>query len=408
MWIRKAATKRSHVQRLCTAHPTLLAPLSQTHPKPRRLIASMTDPPNDSKPRIIPTPSPPPTTLLPLMDLEQSSSTLRKALNETRTARISLPNIRKILIVTRPHFELESLTVEIAEFLAHRGVHVVIGRDIQFQGSHKTPGSITHWDGVDQDIDLVITLGGDGTVLYTSSLFQNRVPPIVPFHLGSLGFLTVFEKSTYPSVLSDILDGKPQHMNLRTRLQAEIYQKSPSSKSGLGDLVFSRKVLNEVVVDRGVNSTMVNLDLFGDGHHITSILADGLVVATPTGSTAYSLSAGGPLVHPSKSSVIVTPICPHALTARPMILPSSIDLQLSLSTDARGSAWVSFDGRDRFELDEGSSVVIRAAVHSPFPSICRETSSKDWFQSLVSSLGWNVRTKQKRRPATTTGSLSKL
>ncbi|KAI8621209.1 ATP-NAD kinase-like domain-containing protein [Chytriomyces sp. MP71] len=242
-------------------------------------------------------------------------------------------------------------------------------------------------------MDLVVTLGGDGTVLYTSSLFQNRVPPVVPFHLGSLGFLTIFEKSTYAAVLGDILDGKPQFVNMRMRLEAQVYQNPEPEGSGLGKLVFSRKVLNEVVVDRGQHSTMVNLDLYGDGYHITSVLADGLVVATPTGSTAYNLSAGGPLVHPSKSSVLVTPICPHALTTRPMILPSSLELKLTVSPDARGSAWVSFDGRDRFELDEGSSVVIRTAVQSPFPSICRETN---WFQGLVSSLGWNVRARQKR------------
>ncbi|KAJ3027902.1 UNVERIFIED_CONTAM: NAD(+) kinase [Siphonaria sp. JEL0065] len=93
-------------------------------------------------------------------------------------------------------------------------------------------------------------------------------------------------------------------MNLRMRLQADVYQRDASvtDSSDLGELVFSRKVLNEVVVDRGVNSTMVNLDLFGDGDHLSTVLADGLVIATPTGSTAYNLSAGGPLVHPSNDS----------------------------------------------------------------------------------------------------------
>ncbi|KAJ3029288.1 UNVERIFIED_CONTAM: NAD(+) kinase [Siphonaria sp. JEL0065] len=275
-----------------------------------------------------------------------------------------------------------------ASFIAQRGIEVRVGPGIPLNDniSAKFQNVISHWDpeyciSNENEIDLVVTLGGDGTVLYTSSLFQNRVPPIVPFHLGSLGFLTVFKHSTYEAVMNDILDGKPQHMNLRMRLQADVYQRdvSISDSSDLGDLVFSRKVLNEVVVDRGVNSTMVNLDLFfsGDGDHISTVLADGLVIATPTGSTAYNLSAGGPLVHPSKSSVLVTPICPHTLTARPMILPSSLDLTLSLSHNARSTAWISFDGRDRFELGQGNSVVIRTAVSSPFPSICRESSSKD-------------------------------
>ncbi|KAI9345357.1 ATP-NAD kinase-like domain-containing protein [Obelidium mucronatum] len=347
--------------------------------------------------------------LLPIADYATSSSILRQALNDTRSSKISIPNIKRVLIVTRPHFNLEDLTLTMAEFLAQRGVEAKIGPGVAMNAelSSKYPNMISHWDPEycsvhGNDIDVVVTLGGDGTVLYTSSLFQDRVPPIIPFHLGSLGFLTVFKHNTYETVLKDILDGKPQHMNLRMRLQADVYHKnhaSDSPQSELGDLVFSRKVLNEVVVDRGVNSTMVNLDLFGDGDHISTVLADGLVIATPTGSTAYNLSAGGPLVHPSKSSVLVTPICPHTLTARPMLLPSSLDLRLSLSHNARSTAWISFDGRDRFELKEGNSVVIRTAVSSPFPSICRESSSKDWFNSLVSSLGWNVRKPQKKNRA---------
>ncbi|KAJ3296103.1 hypothetical protein HDU79_007529 [Rhizoclosmatium sp. JEL0117] len=311
-----------------------------------------------------------------------------------------------------------------ASFFAERGIRVRVGAEIPVDDSvsERYPNLISSWDLEycrlnGDDVDLVVTLGGDGTVLYSSSLFQERVPPIVAFHLGSLGFLTVFKHDTYQSVLTDILDGKPQNLNLRMRLQADIYEKKEGDTSDdLGELIFTRKVLNEVVVDRGVNSTMVNLDLFADGDPITTVLADGLVVATPTGSTAYNLSAGGPLVHPSKSSVLgtilfsilleyavnqnilrpVTPICPHTLTARPMLLPSSLELRLSLSPNARGSAWVSFDGRDRLEIGEGTSVVIRTAVSSPFPSISHESSSKDWFNSLVSSLGWNSRIPQKK------------
>ncbi|KAJ3080082.1 NAD(+) kinase, partial [Rhizoclosmatium hyalinum] len=183
-----------------------------------------------------------------------------------------------------------------ASFFAERGIRVRVGAEIPVDDSvsERYPNLISSWDLEycrlnGDDVDLVVTLGGDGTVLYSSSLFQERVPPIVAFHLGSLGFLTVFKHDTYQS-----------NLNLRMRLQADIYEKKEGDTSDdLGELIFTRKVLNEVVVDRGVNSTMVNLDLFADGDPITTVLADGLVVATPTGSTAYNLSAGGPLVHPS-------------------------------------------------------------------------------------------------------------
>ncbi|KAJ3118553.1 NAD(+) kinase [Physocladia obscura] len=270
---------------------------------------------------LIPTPAPNSpqsnsSDFLPISDLATSSSALRQALNDTRNAKISIPNIKTVLIVTRPRFDLEKLSLKIATFFTQRCVKALVGSQVyDLLGKNSDDNLISVWDAEycrtnGKDVDLVVTLGGDGTVLYTSSLFQDRVPPIVPFHLGSLGFLTVFDHKKFETVLGDILEGKPQNLNLRMRLQADVYRKgesgskSSSTENELGDLVLSRKVLNEVVVDRGVHSTMVNLDLFGDNDYISSILADGLVVATPTGCTAYNLSAGGPLVHPSKSSVI--------------------------------------------------------------------------------------------------------
>ncbi|KAJ3320371.1 hypothetical protein HDU76_000313 [Blyttiomyces sp. JEL0837] len=450
----------------------------------------------------------------------ETSVQLVNALTQLTSTPVSISGIRTVLVVTRPHPDLIPLTVELANFLSReRHLAVLVGEELRDAkglqgplpsardvlerleameeqesidggGQRQFKGAVGTWDpkfchdNADK-IDLIVTLGGDGTVLYTSGLFQKKVPPIVPFYLGSLGFLTVFDFESYRNVLDRILSEEPMHMNLRMRLQASVYKganttsalvsPSPSEydsntlgykppqtpleppythgrfikiESGLKSRIktsdeskssaspatsskqtadharctrkevlldgangskysyskpnaapfFVSRVLNEVVVDRGSNPTMLTLEIFAGDMHLTTLLADGLVIGTPTGSTAYSLSAGGSLVHPDKASVLVTPICPHTLTARPMVLPAGLELRIVIASDTRSTAWVSFDGRNRVQLYGGDTIVLHASRY-PFITVCREDSSKDWFRSLVSSLGWNVRKRQQSFPA---------
>ncbi|KNE72189.1 hypothetical protein AMAG_16675 [Allomyces macrogynus ATCC 38327] len=154
------------------------------------------------------------------------------------------------------------------------------------------------------------------------------------------------------------------------------------------------QVLNELVVDRGPSAYMSQLELFGDERHLTTVQADGLVVSTPTGSTAYSLSAGGSIVHPEVSALLVTPICPHTLSFRPMLLPDSMELKVCVPPSSRNTAWASFDGRHRIELKQGDFVSITASKY-PFPTICLHDQSSDWFNSLARCLRWNERQRQK-------------
>ncbi|KAJ3062617.1 NAD(+) kinase [Podochytrium sp. JEL0797] len=178
-------------------------------------------------------------------------------------------NVKQVMFVTRRNCNLNDLTMSMAGLCAKRGVRALVGTEIPISDS--IGDKVKHWNpefchSHGAEVDLVVTLGGDGTVLYTSSLFQNRVPPIVPFHLGSLGFLTVFDHATYETVLHDILDGRPKHVNMRMRLQADVYYRGAGAVDrgedvfdSLGDHVFSRKVLNEVVVHRGGNG-LANLE----------------------------------------------------------------------------------------------------------------------------------------------------
>lgn len=308
--------------------------------------------------------------------------------------------------------------------------------------------------------DFVITLGGDGTVLFASWLFQKVVPPIIPFALGSLGFLTNFDYSHYPTVLTQAMRHGVR-VNLRMRFKCTVYRANDQNRRaiksgrtgqimmekigrdgwealengdermercqrGISDpmnvvnepdgnqkekekeqkkkdkpiMCFSTRpeesfeVLNELVVDRGPSPYVSLLELFGDDHHMTTVQADGLTVSTPTGSTAYSLSAGGSLVHPEVPALLITPICPHTLSFRPMLLPESIDLRICVPYSSRSTAWASFDGRGRIELRQGDHIKVTASAY-PFPTVCADNQSTDWFHAISRTLKWNERERQK-------------
>ncbi|KAJ1543703.1 hypothetical protein HK405_009110 [Cladochytrium tenue] len=289
--------------------------------------------------------------------------------------------------------------------------------------------------------DIVVTLGGDGTVLFTASLFNGvPVPPIVPFDLGSLGFLAVFDFKDARDILYNILIGGPQAglaaqsqlaatssdvaltssgngssgdvprfaVNMRMRLACTIWRRvevrrgaAPPTDCAQFEGEWVRRgetfhVLNELLVDRGPSPYMSQLELYVDSAHLTTMQADGLVVATPTGSTAYSLSANGSMVHPAVPTILVTPICPHTLSFRPMLLPDSAEFRVLLPAQGTrsSSVWASFDGKSRTELVRGDFVSVTMSKF-PVPTVCAEDPSRDWMESLRRCLNFNVRTRQK-------------
>lgn len=247
-------------------------------------------------------------------------------------------------------------------------------------------------DQLDDKIDFIVCMGGDGTLLHASSLFQVSCPPVMAFHLGSLGFLTAFRFQDFRTKITTILEGHAG-LTLRSRLQCDFFKRDKEDKS------LSKKsrylVLNEVVVDRGPSSYLTNLDIYCNDIHITSVQGDGLIVSTPTGSTAYAVAAGASMVHPSVAAILVTPVCPHSLSFRPIILPAGVELKIVVSQDARSSAWTSFDGRNRQELDIGDSIHITTSIY-PVPCVNSENQITDWFKSLAECLHWNVRQRQRQ------------
>ncbi|GIL45461.1 hypothetical protein Vafri_2698 [Volvox africanus] len=257
--------------------------------------------------------------------------------------------------------------------------------------------------GVAAAVDFVVVLGGDGTVLWTCHIFGNQsVPPVVPFNLGSLGFLTPFDPANAEEVLRHIMEGGFPIM-LRHRLHCHIVRAAEvqcaqgtepagAAGAGSGGCGESREwvVLNEVVIDRGISSFLTNLECYCDGSFVTHVQGDGLIVATPTGSTAYNLAAGGSMVHPQVPGILFTPICPHSLSFRPLVFPDHVSLCVQVPGNSRAQMWCSFDGKDRQALNAGDAMVIRMSAW-PVPTVCSKDASRDWFSGVREGLHWNMR-----------------
>ncbi|KAJ9157331.1 NAD(+) kinase [Pleurostoma richardsiae] len=237
-----------------------------------------------------------------------------------------------------------------------------------------------------EKFDLVLTLGGDGTVLFTSWLFQRIVPPVLSFSLGSLGFLTSFEFERYTDHLNRIMGDDGMRVNLRMRFTCTVYRDGSLGQEMEEGEQF--EVLNELVIDRGPSPYVSNLELYGDNELLTVVQADGCIFSTPTGSTAYSLSAGGSLVHPDIPAILLTPICPHTLSFRPMVLSDTMLLRVCIPRNSRATAYCAFDGKGRVELRQGDCVTITASQY-PFPTVVR--TDTEWFDSVSRTLRWNTR-----------------
>ncbi|KAJ2654443.1 NADH kinase pos5 [Coemansia sp. RSA 1200] len=230
-------------------------------------------------------------------------------------------------------------------------------------------------------VDFVVTLGGDGTFLHVASLFDEEVPPIVPFSMGTLGFLLPFDVADFPVRLQKIIEGASTVLP-RTRLVC-----SKRSADGSVDTQL-RHITNEASIHRGTYPHLTTIECFLNDHLLTTSVGDGIIVSTPTGSTAYALSAGGPIVHPLVSSMLVAPVCPRSLSFRPLMLPPDSVVRLQVHRLSRGRAAAFVDGRDCGELHQGECIEIR---RSPFPLLCvnRENLAAGWAHDINQLLQFN-------------------
>ncbi|MBA0836002.1 hypothetical protein Goarm_008249 [Gossypium armourianum] len=220
-------------------------------------------------------------------------------------------------------------------------------------------------------------------------MFKGPVPPIVPFSLGSLGFMTPFHSEHFKECLDSVLRG-PVSINLRHRLLCRVIRDAAKNEYETEEPIL---VLNEVTIDRGISSYLTNLECYCDNSFVTCVQGDGLILSTTSGSTAYSLAAGGSMVHPQVPGILFTPICPHSLSFRPLILPEHVTLRIVVPFNSRSPAWASFDGKDRKQLAAGDALLCSMAP-CPVPTACQVDSTSDFLSSIHDGLHWNLRKTQ--------------
>jgi len=227
--------------------------------------------------------------------------------------------------------------------------------------------------------ELVVVLGGDGTLISVARLFSGRDVPILGVNLGSLGFLTEITLEELYSRLEKCLEGNPR-VSERMMLEVTLHRE--------GQEIEKCTVLNDMVINKGALARIVDLETKVNRHFLTTYKADGLIVSTPTGSTGYSLSAGGPIIHPLMSCIVITPICPHTLTNRPIVVTDESTISITVASSFDEKVYLTLDGQVGFELREGDSVEIRKALETTALVMSR---SREYFEILRTKLKWGER-----------------
>ena len=227
-------------------------------------------------------------------------------------------------------------------------------------------------------VDMIVVLGGDGTMLNVARLVCERGVPILGVNLGGLGFITEVQKEEICDAMDKTLSGE-YSIEDRMMLTAHIHRH--------GEKIAEYTVLNDVVINKGALARVIDLETYINKAYVTIFKADGLIVSTPTGSTAYSLSAGGPVLYPTLDCIILTPICPHTLTNRPTVLPDDALIEIMLKSVSE-DVFLTLDGQVGFSLRKDDVVEIK---RSPFKTRLIIPFERAYFQILRTKLKWGER-----------------
>ncbi len=227
-------------------------------------------------------------------------------------------------------------------------------------------------------VEVVIVLGGDGTMLNVARLVCEKGIPILGVNLGGLGFITEVQIEELNEAMEKVLSGECSFEE-RLMLNANVYRH--------GEVIAEHTVLNDVVINKGALARIIDLETFINKTYITTFKADGLIIATPTGSTAYSLSAGGPVLYPTLDSIVLTPICPHTLTNRPTVLPDNVLIEIALKSISE-DVFLTLDGQVGFSLRKEDVVEVK---RSPFKTKLFIPFERDYFHVLRTKLKWGER-----------------
>jgi NAD+ kinase len=282
--------------------------------------------------------------------------------------------IKTIGIISRPRrSNLATVVPPLLKWLEARNIRAIY--DTETAGSLEKSASGRTRAQVAEEAQVILVLGGDGTLLSAAKEAAPRGIPVLPINMGSLGFLTSFTVDEMYPALEEMLAGR-QSISERVMLQVE--------RIADGKSATKQRVLNEAVVNKGALARMIEIELFIDAAYVCRYRADGLIVATPTGSTAYSVSAGGPIVHPSVGAFLVTPICPHTLSDRPIVVQDTCVVELKL-TAAAESVFLTLDGQTGIPMHAQDQVRITRA---PERLKLIQPPQKTYFELLRNKLKW--------------------
>ena len=285
--------------------------------------------------------------------------------------------IRGAGIICKPISEMVAAVVPpLREWLHTRKIETLV--DVQTATTLSADGSACAREDMAGKVNLLIVLGGDGTLLAAARALHGHLIPILAVNLGGLGFLTSVTLDELYPVLESVLAGKHCTTD-RMMLDAKIvHQNKPA---------VVQCALNDAVANKAALARMLDFDVSVDGSHVGRYRADGLIVATPTGSTAYSLAAGGPIIHPALDAFVITPICPHMLTNRPLVVPDTARVELDF-VEVGEQGFLTLDGQIGFQLEPKDRVVItKSASKVQFVNPPRLT----YYEILRSKLRWGER-----------------
>ena len=227
-----------------------------------------------------------------------------------------------------------------------------------------------------QDLLCVFVLGGDGTFLSAARWIGDHQIPVLGIKFGEIGFLAETVSRNLISSAENILNNE-YTISRRMRLEVQVLRENKK--------FVSDTVLNDIVINRGALARLANIETYINDHYLTTFRADGLIIATPTGSTAYSLAAGGPVIHSDVPGIIITPICPFTLTNRPLILPDSIEIKLKLEKEA-SDIMLTFDGQEGLDITDRDTIIIR---RDPYPLNMITLPGQHYFDILKAKLRWS-------------------
>jgi len=298
------------------------------------------------------------------------------------TPKDRLPPVSRVGILAKAHLHAATPhLVEIAEWLRQRSVQAVFETATAALMPPAAGRLVADQAALGADVEMVLVLGGDGTLLGMADCLgaTGSQIPILGVNFGSLGFLTeVTLAELYPSL--DAAVGGRAHVEERLMLH--------STTVRAGRVFETQIALNDAVITKAARSRMIDLSVSVGEEFVTRVKADGLIIATPTGSTAYNLAAGGPILQPSVDALILTPIAPHTLTNRPVVIPATSAVRVQPNMEPLDEVFVTFDGQAGFQLEAGDEITVRRA-DAPLRLI--KPSTRSYFEVLRTKLKWGER-----------------